>query len=416
MGDWQDKVIELLRSPVDDLISLARLAGSDPADFYLGADLSGIDLSVAEAQALGAAAVGLRPAPEPEESEQPASQAGDANTEPASARKGSLALHAGARRTRAARPGLGVVLDEASLVVRKLNSGFVYGDAALGLLPTQEAGEVWPFQADKIADIAMATRLIRHFARRAGGARAIGGQDVLFCLPASATGHERRMIKEACGKAGLHRVGFVHAPLAIALGAGVPVDTPQAVMVLNAADSLAEIEVISLSGSVYANAARAGVEVMDQLIVDHLRRAHDLLIGHETAERIRGSVGSASLPRAGGPTVHVEARSLLPGRIREIELSSAEVVAAIGPAVSDIVELAKRAMEATPPELSIDISDAGLILAGPGASLDSLDREVSNHTGLKVHTPVDPHLAAIRGCARLIAEKDWLNNPAVTRD
>ncbi|KDP93134.1 hypothetical protein ER13_03720 [Brevundimonas sp. EAKA] len=420
MADWQDKVVDLLRSPCDDLVSLARLAGANPADFYLGADLTGIELTHAEAQALGVGGFGAEHATTPESVEPEASILDQAELikEPSDGRKGSVAFNIGSRRTQVARPGVGVVIDEPTLVVAQPRGRFLYGQEAANYLAEGplEASGAWPFQADKIADVPDAARLIREFARRAGGARAISGQDVLFCLPASATGHERRMILEALRKAGLNRVGFVDAPLAIAVGAGASVDTPRAAMVLNVADSLAEVEVISLSGAVYVKAARAGTEVMDQLIIDHCRRRHDLLIGSWTAERIRDAVGAASTPRMDKSSVEVRGRSLSTGKPRDILFTSAEAVAALAPAVSDIVELAKRAMEATPAELSIDISDSGFILAGAGASLEGLARELSNSTGLRVHVPADPHLTAIHGCACLIADGGWLNNPAVMRE
>lgn len=406
--DWQSKAIELLRVEIDDLIGLARLAGADPATFYEGANLSGIELTPAEAAALA----GASGAAEPEE---PVLDTLAASTQqPEGSRKGVLALNIGARTAQAGRPGIGLVIQEPTVLLRNQNGRLFVGQEALDEY-SFDTGDFLtsPFSEDKIQDPDTAAYIVRHLISAAKASRAIGGLDVLHAVPATAGSVQRRALEESSRKAGARRVRFVDAPLAAAIGAGLIVDSPRAAMVLVVGDYLAEVQVISLSGRVATASARAGLDVMERAIASYFQRVHDMGIASSTARDLRDSVGSPFRRDKDDAQITVAGRSMISGHEIRRQVRVEDIRTALELAVGNIIELAKTAIESTPPELAGDIGEAGFLLTGSGATLPGLGRLLVDWTGLQVMVSQAPERTIIEGCAGILENPDWMDLPFI---
>ena len=214
---------------------------------------------------------------------------------------------------------------------------------------------------------------------------------IVISVPSGSTPVERRAIREAADGAGARRVYLIEEPMAAAIGAGLPVMEPTGSMVVDIGGGTTEVALISLGGIVYSHSLRVGGDAMDDNIVSYLRRAHNLLIGEATAERIKLEMGSASPPEDGdGLVSEIRGRDLVTGVPKALMISEREMAASLAEPVNAIVEAVGMALEQSAPELAADIVDRGILLAGGGALLKNLDHVLRRATGLPVSIAEDP--------------------------
>jgi rod shape-determining protein MreB len=232
---------------------------------------------------------------------------------------------------------------------------------------------------------------------------------VVVCVPCKSTLVERKAIREAVSSAGASKVLLLEEPMAAAIGAGMPVHEASGSMVVDIGGGTTEIAVIALSGCVYAESIRIGGDIFDEAIITHVRRTHGCVIGETTAERIKTEVGSA-LNEEEQLEVEVRGRSMAEGVPKTFTINSQEIQKALSDPLSGIVSAVKAALEQTPPELSSDIAERGIVLTGGGALLRDLDKLVSRETGLPVTVAEDPLTCVSRGGGMAL---DFINNKSL---
>jgi rod shape-determining protein MreB len=326
-----------------------------------------------------------------------------------------IAIDLGTANTLIYMKGKGIVLNEPSVVALRSVGGRKVVHA-VGIEAKQMLGRtpihmeaVRPMRDGVIADFEVAEEMIKHFIRKVHNRQGFVNPKVIVCVPSGATAVERRAIHDSCLAAGSRRVGLIDEPMAAAIGAGLPIHEPTGSMVVDIGGGTTEVAVLSLSGIVYSRSVRVGGDKMDEAVINHIRRNHNLLIGEATAERIKKEIGSARLPADGeGLAIEVKGRDLLQGVPREVRITEREIAGALAEPVSDIVEAVKVALEATPPELAADIADKGVMLTGGGALLRGLESEIRDNTGLPVTVADDPLSCVALGCGRILEHPRWM--------
>lgn len=302
-----------------------------------------------------------------------------------------MAIDLGTANTLVYVKGRGIVLNEPSVVAMMNDRGtsvpIAFGNQAklmLGRTPAKiEATR--PLKDGVIADFKVAEEMIKHFIHQVHNRRSFTGPLIIICVPSGSTPVERRAIQEAAENAGAREVFLIEEPMAAAIGAGLPVTEPTGSMIVDIGGGTTEVAVLSLGGIVYARSARVGGDKMDEAIISYIRRNHNLLIGETTAEKIKKEIGAACAPETGeGRTLEIKGRDLMNGVPKELLLSEYQIAEALIEPVSQIVEAVKVALELTPPELSSDIVDKGIVMSGGGSQLKHLDLVLSNATGLPV--------------------------------
>ena len=288
-------------------------------------------------------------------------------------------------------PNQGIVLNEPSVVAMRDEHGqkvpYAFGLEAkqmLGRTP-ENIVALRPMKDGVIADFHTAEEMIKHFIRKVNPNRSFTGPLIIICVPTGSTQVERRAIQEAAENAGAREVHLIDEPVAAAIGAGLPVGEPTGSMIVDIGGGTTEVAVLSLGGVVYARSERVGGDRMDEAIISYARRFHNLLIGETTAENIKKEIGCASVPEDGiGRTMAVKGRDLNNGVPLELIFSEGQMAEALADPVYQIIEATKVALELTPPELSSDISDKGIVMTGGGSLLKNLDAVISNAVGLPV--------------------------------
>ena len=307
-----------------------------------------------------------------------------------------MAIDLGTANTLVYVKGRGVVLNEPSVVAMRQERGvmipYAFGNEAklmLGRTP-EKIMAIRPLKDGVIADFRSAEEMIKYFIHRVHQRRSFTGPLIVICVPSGSTPVERRAIQESAENAGARDVYLIEEPMAAAIGAGLPVSEPTGSMIVDIGGGTTEVAVLSLSGIVYARSARVGGDKMDEAIINYIRRYHNLLIGEATAERIKKEIGAACSPADGqGQLVEIRGRDLLNGVPKELVLSEAQIAEALQEPVHQIIEAVKVALESTPPELSSDIVDKGIVMSGGGSLLKHLDQVVSQATGLPVFVAQD---------------------------
>jgi rod shape-determining protein MreB len=253
--------------------------------------------------------------------------------------------------------------------------------------------------------------MIKHFIRKVHNRRSFANPLIVVCVPSGSTAVERRAIQESAESAGARKVFLIEEPMAAAIGAGLPVTEPTGSMVVDIGGGTTEVAVLSLGGIVYSRSVRTGGDKMDEAIIAYIRRNHNLLIGETTAERIKEEIGSACPPEDGeGMTMEVKGRDLMNGVPKELILSERQISESLAEPVGAIIEAVKVALEHTPPELSSDIVDKGIVLTGGGAMLGNIDYVLRHATGLPVFIADDPLSCVVLGTGRALEEMKKLRN------
>jgi rod shape-determining protein MreB len=242
-----------------------------------------------------------------------------------------------------------------------------------------------PMKDGVIADFVITEEMIKYFIRKVHNRRTFANPRVIICVPTGSTPVERRAIHDSALAAGARKVSLIEEPMAAAIGAGLPVNEPQGSMVVDIGGGTTEIAVISLGGIVYSRSVRIGGDTMDTAIIQFMRKRYNLLIGESSAETIKKEVGIAIAPKTGdGKTIDIKGRDLASGVPKEIELNQSQVAEALSEPIQHIVDAVKAALEETPPELSADLVDMGIVLTGGGALLEKMDEAIRDATGLPV--------------------------------
>lgn len=307
--------------------------------------------------------------------------------------------------------GEGILLNEPSVVAIAENAGrkhvLAVGEEAK-LMVGRTPGNITairPMKDGVIADFEVAEEMIKHFIRKVHNRRSFVSPQIVICIPSCATQVERRAIQESAESAGGRRVFLIEEPMAAAIGAGLPVTEPTGSMVVDIGGGTTEVAVLALGGIVYGNSVRVGGDKMDEAIINYIRKHHNLLIGDTTAEKIKKEVGSAIYPPKGeGRTMSIKGRDLVNGVPKEIEITERQIVDSLQETVGAIVEAVKYALENTPPELSADIVDKGIMMTGGGSLLSRLSDLVSEKTGLNVSVAEEALLCVALGTGKALEE------------
>ena len=311
----------------------------------------------------------------------------------------------------------GIVLREPSVVAVQSGTNKVLsvGDEAKRMLGRTPANivAVRPMKDGVIADFEVTEAMLRHFIRKAHGRRTFfrPRPRVVIAVPSGITEVEKRAVKESAMRAGAREVFLIEEPMAAAIGCGLPVQEAAGNMIVDIGGGTTEVALISLAGIVFSRSVRVAGDELDEAIMQYMKRAYNLMIGERTAEEIKIKIGSA-YPMEKEATMEVKGRDLVAGLPKTLSITSQEVREALLEPISTIVESVRVTLERCPPELSADLVDRGLVLAGGGALLRGLDKLLSEETGLPVHVAEDPLSAVAEGTGRALQEIKFLRQVA----
>jgi rod shape-determining protein MreB and related proteins len=310
--------------------------------------------------------------------------------------------------------GRGIVLFEPSVVAFSEETGKVHAVGAeakrmIGRTPATIRA-TRPLRHGVIADFEVTEQMLRHFITQAGGSRFAFAR-VVLCVPSGITDVERRAVDEATRAAGARSVYLIEEPMAAAIGANLPVADAVASMVIDIGGGTTEVAVISLGGMVVWESIRVGGYEMDDAIVDHVKNAHKLLIGQETAEKAKMEVGSA-WPLNDTAETDVAGRDIATGLLRRVTLSGGDVRQALEQPARRIVTAVKETLERTPPELAADVGERGIVLAGGGSLLRGMDERLRSEIGLPVQVVDSPLTCVAEGAGRSLDELETLDRAA----
>ena len=314
-----------------------------------------------------------------------------------------LAIDLGTANTLVFERNKGIVVNEPSIVAMRKDSGGVEAvgtDAKemLGRTPEQITA-VRPMKNGVIADFKATAHMLNHFIEKAHNRKRLVHPRIVIGVPSEITPVERRAVKEACAKAS--EVHLVQQPVMAAVGAGLPIADPIGNLVVDIGGGTTDVAVISLAGIVYAHSVRIAGNAMDENIIEHCKRKHNLLIGERTAESIKMTIGSA-YPLANQMRMEVRGRDQVRGIPGCVTVTDGEIREALASCVNSIVDAIRVALERTPPELSADISDRGVVLTGGGALLKNLDTRIRKETGLPVSIAEDPLTSVVLGAGKML--------------
>jgi len=298
--------------------------------------------------------------------------------------------------------GRGIVLSEPSVVAIQRGSSRVLavGDEAkrmIGRTPGNISA-VRPMKDGVIADFEITESMLRYFIKKVQP-RKINKPLVVIAIPSGITEVEKRAVRDSALRAGAREVFLVEEPKAAAIGVGLPIHEPGGNMIIDVGGGTTEMAVISLDGIVVSRSIRIAGDEMDQAIIEHLRKAYNLMIGERTAEEIKIRIGSA-YPLDEELTMDVRGRDLVAGLPKTVTITSEEIREALSEPIRSIVEAARSTLEKTPPELSADLIDRGIVLAGGGSLLRGMDKLLAEETALPVHIAENPMNAVALGVGR----------------
>ncbi|HNW60041.1 MAG TPA: rod shape-determining protein [bacterium] len=317
-----------------------------------------------------------------------------------------LAIDLGTANTLVYVRGKDVVLDEPSVVaIRKSTQEIVaFGNQAremVGRTPG-EIITIRPLKDGVIADFELAEQMIRHFIRKAMPTR-IPRPRIAICVPTGITEVEKRAVRDSAEHAGAREVYLIEEPMAGAIGLGLPIDQPVGNMIIDIGGGTCEIAVIAMFGIVNSVSIRIGGDEMNEAIVQYFKKSFNLLIGEITAEEIKIELGSAA-PYDGKGTMTVKGRDLVAGIPKTVTISTKQVQEALADTVDQLVDSVKMCLEQTPPELSADILDRGILMSGGGSMLKGLDERLRRETNLPVILAEEPLRAVVRGTGRVLED------------
>jgi rod shape-determining protein MreB len=306
----------------------------------------------------------------------------------------------------------GIILNEPSVVAVRANTNEVLAAGTkakemLGKTP-ESIIACRPMRDGVIANFELTESMLRYFIRAVhDNRRTLVSPRMVIGLPSGVTQVEKRAVEECAKQAGAREVYPIMEPMAAAIGAGLPVQDPAASMVVDIGGGTTEVAVISLKDVVFCQSVRVGGDEMDRSIVSYVKRKYNLLIGERTAEQIKIAIGAALLnPEIEKLFLLVKGRDLVTGVPKTIKMTGPEVHEALLETIANIVDVVRIALESTPPELSSDLVDRGIMMTGGGSMLRGLDLLLSKETGLPVKVAEDPLFCVVRGAGRVVEELD----------
>lgn len=319
-----------------------------------------------------------------------------------------LAIDLGTANTLVYVKGSGIVLNEPSVVAVKKgdrggNKVLAVGREAKTMLGRTPGDIVAtrPMKDGVIADFDITETMLRYFIRKVHNRRSLVRPRIIISVPSGVTQVEKRAVRESAESAGAREVFLIEEPMAAAIGADLPITEPTSNIVVDIGGGTTEVAVISLAGTVYSRSVRVGGDKMDESILQHIKRKYNLLIGLQTSELIKVTVGNA-YPMDEPEFIEVKGRDLVTGIPKILTIDSEEVRKAISEQVETIVETVRIALEQTPPELSADVVDKGIVLTGGGALLKNLDALLREETRLPITITDDPLTTVVLGAGKAL--------------
>ena len=322
-----------------------------------------------------------------------------------------LAIDLGTANTLVYAKNKGIIVSEPSMVAVNKVTGKVEAvgkDAKemLGRTPGNIVA-IRPMKDGVIADFEITEKMLSHFIRKAHNRNTFVRPRIIIGIPSEVTQVEKRAVKDSALKAKASEVYLVDQAMAAAIGAGLPITEPSGNMIVDVGGGTTDIAVISLAGIVYSKSVRVAGNEMDEAVIQYIKKKYNLLIGERTAEQIKLEIGSA-FPLDEPITMEIKGRDLIEGIPKTLTMTDAEIREALAEPISIIVNAVRVALERTPPELSADIVDRGIILTGGGSLLKNLDKLLREETGLPVAVAEDPLSSVVLGTGKMLSDFDLL--------
>ena len=318
---------------------------------------------------------------------------------------GDIAIDLGTANTLVYVKGKGVLINEPSIVAKSVHDNKIiavgYEAKAMVGRTHREIETIRPLRDGVIADFNMTDGLLQGFINKINMNR-LARPRMVICVPSGVTEVERRAVRDSGERANAREVYLIEEPVAAAIGIGLDISKPVGNIIIDIGGGTTEIAVIALDGVVTKEAIRVAGDEMDEAIIQWFRNEHKLDIGSSTAENIKKSVGSAM--RVNTEMIAVKGRDLVSGIPKTIEVSSDEIRQALKDPINAIVEAVKRALEQTPPELSADILDRGILMTGGGSMLKGIDQLIRERTNVPVNVAEEPLLSVVKGCGLVLED------------
>jgi len=321
-----------------------------------------------------------------------------------------MAIDLGTANTLVVLKGKGVVLNEPSVVAIINEMGkktvLAVGDEAKTMLGRTPGNiqAIRPLKDGVIADFIVTEEMIKHFIKKVHIKNTFANPRILICVPTGSTPVERKAIQDSALAAGARRVQLIEEPIAAAIGAGLPISEATGSMIVDVGGGTTEIAVMSLGGVVFSKSLRVAGDAMDGAIISYMRKKFNLLIGESTAEKIKKEIGTA-IPTSNNVFL-MKGRDIRTGTPKEISLTEEDACEALMPILSQMLSAIKEALENTPPELSADLVDMGLVLTGGGALLKNIDKLISKDTGLPVTIADNPLECVALGTGKALENEE----------
>ena len=327
-----------------------------------------------------------------------------------------LAIDLGTANTLVYAKGKGIVVNEPSIVAINKTNGEVeaVGKEAKDMLGRTPGNivAIRPMKDGVIADFKVTERMLKYFIEKAHARKVLVHPRIVIGVPSEITQVEKRAVIDSAYRAKASEVHLVEQAMVAAIGAGLPVTEPSGNMVVDIGGGTTDVAVISLSGIVYSRSVRVAGNEMDNAIMQYLKRKYNLLIGERTAEAVKIQIGSA-FPLDKPLTMEIKGRNLIEGVPKTLTVDDSEIREALGECVATIMNAIRVALERTPPELSADISDRGIVLTGGGAMLKNLDKRIREETGLPVSIAEDPLASVVLGTGKMLTDFKLLRRVAI---
>ena len=318
-----------------------------------------------------------------------------------------LAIDLGTANTLVFARGKGIVVDEPSIVAINKTNGEIeaVGREAkemLGRTPGNIVA-IRPMKDGVIADFKVTEKMLNYFIQKAHNRKMLVHPRIVIGVPSEITQVEKRAVMDSAYRAQSSEVHLVEQAMVAAIGAGLPITEPSGNMVVDIGGGTTDVAVISMSGIVYSRSVRIAGNEMDEAIMQYMKRKYNLLIGERTAEQVKIEVGSA-YPLDKPMTMEIKGRNLIEGVPKTVMVDDSEIREALGECVATIINAIRVALERTPPELSADISDRGIVLTGGGALLRNLDKRIREETGLPVSIAENPLASVVLGTGKMLSD------------